>query len=108
MRDNRVRVLVLTARALDSWLGTGEHRPYRVVEDAIPGDAEIIGCEHGWHGRVNLYIWSATFEPVPEGNEPPFLMAVSQEIGTWPTEESERRDRLEFEQFMKAKVGATA
>jgi hypothetical protein len=80
-------------------LATGEHPPYRIVQDAVPGDAEIIGCEHEWHGRVRLYIWSATFEPVPEGKEPPLLLTTEQSIEIWPTEESKRLMGLELDRI---------
>lgn len=86
MNDNRVRILVLTTRALVHFFREGDHAPYRVVEDGLPGDAQVVGCEYDGGGRMRFYIWSATFEDVPEGEEPKFLAPYDEQIFNWPIE----------------------
>lgn len=108
MRDNRVRVLAISPGGLSSLLAAGEHPPHRIVEDAVPGDAEIIGCEHNWHGIVRFYIWSATFEVVPEGAEPPYLTPVSQYIERWPTDQYISSTEAELDKINAAKVTSHA
>ena len=58
--------LVLSAEVLLSMLEAGSHRGYKVIEHAVPKDAEVygIGCDRAPPTEVHIY-FSTSDERVP-------------------------------------------
>ena len=77
-RDSRSRVRRISVSA-GLWemilhQGTGASE---IAENALPADAQIVGCQWEWPDSVVLILQSEEWDPVPEAGVVPYIIGPS-------------------------------
>jgi len=79
--QRRLKKLVVAPELFLDALTSGWHAPvYRIVENAIPDDATIVGAQTGHNGMLELILRSAEFEPVRPDEKPPIIQSPVAQV----------------------------
>lgn len=59
---------------------SGDHRGFRIVEQAIPDDAQLVNVLHAFPNDIELLIYSEEFPALKAGEQIPELVPVCVQV----------------------------